>query len=600
MEDVKTIFDKYTAGYSRLSIVAVTQLSDIKLAEDLTSAIPELSKEYALRIASQIRALADAKAREMEAQEVKVVPPAPAAPKVDFWGMVKNLKITDVQVEFAPGQPERGYKNIFLYTYAILENGKRVRMNEEMYKGTDVAKARKLGEEYFRNRKLHMIGETVGENVRESTFLDLNSYEDYVKQAPVAVQKRFGETPTAPQKASLEDMVNEYKEIGKEYKRLGITTRAGPEADVLMSRENQLWDAIRDIYLEKLEQIPESNQIKPEGLGILALAGMATTKAVQESPSRVNLQEMVSDALKLQAEKTQSKPVQSAEDVKQQAIASIQDARTVEELQPILKGIGFLPITEQDKQEILRLYSDRYSMLMSERPFGMPVKTEEEKPRVIGAPTPQQRFEEEQRKKAADKGTAFRGQQKLTSGASVTKKLEEFGIKERMNPGMTASMQEHIRGAQAVRDVIHYFKSGNPPLRGILYRTRYRTYFVEAQDGHIYDSMRWEYIEAQPSGVREARAQGYTQRFRFTIRQDGRVVANENDPTDAENIYQMLKRTYPKSAIDLLENLVHPQIRTKALKEYNPMFGETIVATPGAVSEHTRYAGYSREAARGY
>ena len=112
--------------------------------------------------------------------------------------------------------------------------------------------------------------------------------------------------------------------------------------------------------------------------------------------------------------------------------------------------------------------------------------------------------------------------------------------------------------------------------------------------------MRWEYIEEQPTGVREARAQGYTQRFRFTIRQDGRVFANENDPTEAENIYQMLKRTYPKSAIDLLENLVHPQIRTKALKEYNPMFGETIVATPGAVSEHTRYAGYSREAARGY
>ncbi len=192
--DVQTIFNRYTTGYSRLSLVAVTQLSDIKLAEDITSAIPEMTKEDALAIAPQVRALADAKAKEMEAQEIKAAPAAPEVPKVDFWGMVKDLKVTDVQVEFAPGEPGRGYKNIYLYTYAILENGKRVRMDEEIFKGSDVAQAQKMGHEQFRQRKLYMIGETVEKNVRESSFLFLNRYEEYVKQSPVAVQKRFEES----------------------------------------------------------------------------------------------------------------------------------------------------------------------------------------------------------------------------------------------------------------------------------------------------------------------------------------------------------------------------------------------------------------------
>lgn len=191
--DPEAIASKFLEGYNSFSLKAVSEQKDEGVASELTVQFEGLSREDALRIAPQVRAIAAARAKEMEEQEIKARPPAPEVPKVDFWGMVKDQKITDVQVEFAPGDPGRGYRNIFLYTYAILENGKRVRMNEEMFKGTDVAKAQKLGLEQFRQRKLWMTGETVGKNVRESTFIDLNSYEDYVKQAPVPVQKRFEE-----------------------------------------------------------------------------------------------------------------------------------------------------------------------------------------------------------------------------------------------------------------------------------------------------------------------------------------------------------------------------------------------------------------------
>ena len=96
----------------------------------------------------------------------------------------------------------------------------------------------------------------------------------------------------------LHNMVKEYKEIHKKMKKRGIIRTGRPEADVLIHRENQLWDGIRDIYLERLDKISESKQIKPEGLGILALAGRATSEALQKSPSKVNLKNMVFEWLR--------------------------------------------------------------------------------------------------------------------------------------------------------------------------------------------------------------------------------------------------------------------------------------------------------------
>lgn len=853
---ISAIFDIYTAGYSRLSLVAVTQLSDIKLAEDLTTAIPELSKEDALKIAPQIRALANAKAKEMEAKEVRAAP-APAIPAVDFWGMVKDLKITDVQVEFAPGEPSRGYRNIYLYTYAILENGKRVRMHEEIFKGRDVTEAQKLGAEYFRQRKLYMIGETVEKNVRESSFIFLNRYEEYVKQAPVAVQKRFeesgaiaGGTPARqiltvtepegyyfgtqvevmqgadpelepyftgtvkrllnngelvevhpegqPAQVSFRvpvDRVNVTRLVAQQqatpdvqalfdrYKRstvLPVSVLDSPEfmndeavaKDISQNLQISIEEALRlvpqfraivakAIHKEEIERIKEhfgidvmqesrklgidlmDYEIVPAGnrvflqhrtqvqrqyelkspagyikrrdqewqekyrkaAGRLSLtvkepedyySGTEVTVSVGEPPNFLNgiLKRLLdrgetvevqiygeTNTIKVPIDKARvtklvtkqplpqvtppaappaAKPAQSIQEIKQQVLNSIQAARSVEELQPILKGIGFLPLPEAEKQQLMDAYQKRYSTLLSEIPFGAPIKIEE-KPRVIGAPTKQELFEAEQRRKA-EEARKIRVQPTLIGGvvtakrlemfepgavekaraeAEARKRIEQLGLPYEVHPvikRLAASTQDVLRfgskrgratvedlvleryvkycppgtiinnmnmpkvterwwvypgklracitqveqklteagagmvkegtkylhallvaeinkmssidelnkliprikvsdtladwektdlidrityrkleiqrkhpasretsvvreatqysqytqGAQAIRDVIHYFRDRKPPIRGVLYRARDRTYFVEAQDGQIYSAMGWE------------------------------------------------------------------------------------------------------------
>ncbi len=69
--------------------------------------------------------------------------------------------------------------------------------------------------------------------------------------------------------------------------------------------------------------------------------------------------------------------------------------------------------------------------------------------------------------------------------------MPSAGIKEAVN-GITPSLRHYIQGAQAVRDVIYYFRDGSQPIRGVLYRAKDGTYFVEAQDGQVYASMGWE------------------------------------------------------------------------------------------------------------
>lgn len=812
--DVKSAFDKHFLEYNRLSLLALTQLNDEDLAHNITLEIQELSKEEALKIVPQMRLLMESRANDLYTREIKARPPAPEVPKVDFWGMVKDLKITDVKVEFAPGEPGRGYKNIYLYTYALLENGKRVRMNEEIFKGRDVAQAQKMGIEQFRQRKQYMIGETVEKNVRESSFLFLNRYEEYVKQAPVAVQKRFEEPgavsggtparqiltvtqpeeyyfgtqievmqgadpglepyftgtvkrllnngelvevhpegdprevsfrvpvdrvnvtrlvtqeaakklyryyyshrppgigtqpggfinhepwlpartaphgrtafgwveydrPLSPEEISgyelfedepeLPKLVRELVQFAKdegideamkaidaeygravwdwlksqkriragagqkeqvrdEIMRLAGITAAPPEKSqiviespfgidlsksivpypeinteelnrkfgALIEKAKSMW-SIRDIQgwidryndprrsredtiqdLKGLIQTMELRQPAIEARYNAYIKSTMLTEGALASPKFLNDVKMAQDIerniqvsidearslvpqfraiaerkinkeeiesikelfgidleqeahnlgidlaeyaiikagnrvilqhktivqrryeIKQPAAFTKKQPVQTVEEIKRQVVESIQAARTVEELQPILKGIGFLPLQEQDRQQVIRLYQDRFSALMAEKPFGAPVKTGEETSRVLGAPSPQERAEEMQRKKVT---SAFRGQQKLTSGASVTKRLSEFGIKERMLPEMTSSMRDYIQGAVAVKDVMHHYRDGRAPIRGVMFRARDNTYFVEAQDGKFYASMGWEDVTAQ--GVRESAA----------------------------------------------------------------------------------------------
>jgi hypothetical protein len=103
------------------------------------------------------------------------------------------------------------------------------------------------------------------------------------------------------------------------------------------------------------------------------------------------------------------KPVQSIQDIKQQVIQSIREAKSMGELKQILKGFGFLPLPEPDKRQLLDLYQVRYSELTGELTFGVRIT------------------EEEMKKRKAPR--------KVTYVPGTSRRLEEFGIKERMGRG---------------------------------------------------------------------------------------------------------------------------------------------------------------------
>jgi hypothetical protein len=93
----------------------------------------------------------------------------------------------------------------------------------------------------------------------------------------------------------------------------------------------------------------------------------------------------------------------------------IREARTLEELQIIKNEINTLPLFANERVNLLELYNTRYSLLLSEKPFGTQTHLPAIKPVFIGGLTPQ-----EQRKKA---------QQKLSTPPA--RRLSEFGIGER-------------------------------------------------------------------------------------------------------------------------------------------------------------------------
>ena len=122
---------------------------------------------------------------------------------------------------------------------------------------------------------------------------------------------------------------------------------------------------------------------------------------------------------------TQPAPkIQSTQELTQQLLNSIQAARSVEELQPILKGIGFMPLPETEKRQVMDVYQTRYSTLAGQRPFGerLPV---EEKPKFIGAPSRQEIAEAELRRKA-EEGKKLRGQVELGGAVSTATRLGLF------------------------------------------------------------------------------------------------------------------------------------------------------------------------------
>jgi hypothetical protein len=121
--------------------------------------------------------------------------------------------------------------------------------------------------------------------------------------------------------------------------------------------------------------------------------------------------------------------VSSSSEIKQQYTLKLQLAKSFDELQLIKNEITFLPLPQADKNQLIDIFNKRYSILTTQRPFGMPIPIKQrEKPMILGAPTPQQQFEAEQRIKAEREKKA-RGQKTLTSAGS--KKLFEFGVEER-------------------------------------------------------------------------------------------------------------------------------------------------------------------------
>lgn len=185
------IFNRYTAGYSLPSLRAVTYLSDIKLAEDLESAIPGLSREAALKMAPKVRALAAARVKELESMELKGAP-APGIPLIDFWGEVKDLTISDIEVTLTP-ITTRPYKSVRQDTYAVLSSGRRLKIDSHLYKGPDASQALKQGPEFFRKEELEHIGKPLHGRIDERILHSLNYYEEYISQKPGRIQTRFGD-----------------------------------------------------------------------------------------------------------------------------------------------------------------------------------------------------------------------------------------------------------------------------------------------------------------------------------------------------------------------------------------------------------------------
>jgi hypothetical protein len=119
---------------------------------------------------------------------------------------------------------------------------------------------------------------------------------------------------------------------------------------------------------------------------------------------------------------------QSTQDIKQQYTLKFQLAKSLDELQTIKNEIAFLPLSQEDKIQLIDVFSKRYASFAMEIPFGTRISPKmQEKARILGAQTPQQQFEEEQRRKAAEEKRT-RGKQKLTAVGS--KRLADFGIEE--------------------------------------------------------------------------------------------------------------------------------------------------------------------------
>lgn len=651
----ESLYKRYTSGYSAVSLLGIVRQESKDLAHSIgyelkldtaiyTPAvllpIAEKFKEFAQKdYDKEHQKYLDRKAKEQAEKEMERQQGGQA-----FWDEVKNLKVVDfeVQHDINPDKPSRDYYHVYDRTFAILENGKKVQVSYVIYKGEEGKRALKATKEFYMRIYGQYMGKPLSEWITYDQLMNSNRYEDYKAQQP---KPRFTFIPEAPQAAppaeqpspNVQARFNAY--ISSTVLQTGAL--ASPK---FLSDERMAQDIERNIQVsldearslvpqfraiaekrinkEEVESVKELFGIDVEQeahkLGI-DLADYAIIKAgnkvILQHKTMVQRQYEIKQPAgftKKQEEETQerlreaqrrkaltipaaappaAKPVQSIQEIKQQVLDSIQAARTVEELQPVLKGIGFLPLPEPEKRQVMDAYQNKYSILMSERPFGVPVKGEE-KVKVIGAPTPQQLFEAELRRKAAE----ARRVPTLTGGAVTSRKLEMFepGAMEKVKAeaetrkrieqlGLPYEVHPVIRKlATGTQDVMKFgSKRGTETVDDIVL-ARYVRY---CPPGTIIDNRSmprvperwWVYppkLRACMSDIEKKLAEAgagmvrESQRHRYSIYHDGRLFANEDDPTEANSIYDMLVRTYPRSAVELRENFVHPRIHQRILKQY--------------------------------
>jgi len=369
------------------------------------------------------------------------------ANELKFWDEVKNLKVVDFEVEhdINPDKPTRTYYHVYDRTYAILENGKKVQISYDINKGEEGKRAAKATKEFYRKFYDRHVGKPLSEWIGEynESFINTNMIiyksqkpkprftfipeettpqeKGQVLKQPIDLRmlrqilNKAIREPIDPNKIAAENNIPSTIVIGMiEYKTYGEKG-----IDYTYRQMNQGHLNSVDEWLVKMNHPLSKGTSTQE----YRFKYIIKTLFIPDQPTLSSIKPTQLVAMPA------AKP-QSTQDIKQKYTLKFQLAKSLDELQTIKNEIAFLQIPQADKIHLIDVFSKRYASFAMEIPFGTRIPPKmQEKARILGAQTPQQRFEEEQHRKAAEEKRT-RGQQKLTAVGS--KRLSEFGIREPM------------------------------------------------------------------------------------------------------------------------------------------------------------------------
>jgi hypothetical protein len=458
LESTEALYKRYTSGYSTVSFLGIVNQDTKDLAHSIGYELKLDTTIYTpgvlLRYAEQFKELAQsdyekehqkhlARKEKEEAEKEKERREGGQA----FWDEVKNLKVVDFEVEhdINPDKPTRTYYHVYDRTFAILENGKKVQISYEINKGEEGKRAAKATKEFYRKFYDRHIGKPLSEWITEyrENFVRTNM-ESYRSQKPKPrftfipeettpqekgqvikqpidlrmlrqILNKAIREPIDPNEFAAENNIPSTIVIGMiEYK-----THGEKGIDYTYRQMNQGHLNSVDEWLVKMNHPLSKGTSTQE----YRFKYIIKNLFIPDQPTLFSIKPTQLVAMPA------AKP-QSTQDLKQQYTLKFQLAKSLDELQAIKNEIAFLPISQEDKIQLIDVFSKRYASFAREIPFGTRISPKiQEKARILGAQTPQQRFEEEQRRKAAEEKRT-RGQQKLTAVGS--KRLSEFGIREPM------------------------------------------------------------------------------------------------------------------------------------------------------------------------